>query len=420
MMDKFELLFDLYCFDGASRKEKRRGAFWATLNILKSFAKRSDIKLRVIDSSSRNFYEIREILKEFNLSQYLYDYSKTSFLLTYPRYKTKNTIGLKRHFWKLLDSIARRIVVGLSIRGSSSLPVCYFTTGKFKPISAHKKCVRCAYVWDMIPFVVPHLIEKGRHVYLNEIIHNPDQFDIYFTDSESAKTDLSRVANIDVSRIHVAYLGSSEQSSSEIVNDYEVLSRYGLRKDSYAFCVSAYEIRKNFERLIEAFICGARRAKRDVKLLIIGSGQDKLKESLRLLCCSGKLLEEDLDRYILLLGYVPSKDMDVIERNALFVAYVSLYEGFGLPVLDAMKKGIPVLTSNVSSLPEVAGDAGLMVDPYSTEDIARGVFNLLESAQLRESLKNRGIVRARLFSWENCTDSVVQKVESYLMKERVE
>ena len=131
-------------------------------------------------------------------------------------------------------------------------------------------------------------------------------------------------------------------------------------------------------------------------------------------------MEEDLDRYILLLGYVPSKDMDVIERNALFVAYVSLYEGFGLPVLDAMKKGIPVLTSNVSSLPEVAGDAGLMVDPYSTEDIARGVFNLLESAQLRESLKNRGIVRARLFSWENCTDSVVQKVESYLMKERVE
>jgi glycosyltransferase involved in cell wall biosynthesis len=102
------------------------------------------------------------------------------------------------------------------------------------------------------------------------------------------------------------------------------------------------------------------------------------------------------------IGYVEENDLPVVDSLATAVAYPSHYEGFGLPVLEAMQCGVPVLTSNVSSLPEVTGDAAVLVTPTEVDDIAYGLRRLLDDADLRAELRTRGYQRAQEFSWERC------------------
>ena len=110
--------------------------------------------------------------------------------------------------------------------------------------------------------------------------------------------------------------------------------------------------------------------------------------------------QHHLHKHVRFLGYMPHETMAVMYRLAGVFVFPSLYEGFGLPPLEAMASGTPVVTSNVSSLPEVAGDAAVLVDPYDPEAIADAIYNVLTDEALRCGLRQKGIVRAREFSWE--------------------
>jgi alpha-1,3-rhamnosyl/mannosyltransferase len=110
------------------------------------------------------------------------------------------------------------------------------------------------------------------------------------------------------------------------------------------------------------------------------------------------------------LGYVPEEDLPGLTAGATVFVYPSLYEGFGLPLGQAMAAGVPVVTSNVSSMPEVAGDAGLLVDPHSPAELAAAMEKLLDSPGRRATLARNGLARARLFTWENCA---VQSLEFF-------
>ncbi len=103
-------------------------------------------------------------------------------------------------------------------------------------------------------------------------------------------------------------------------------------------------------------------------------------------------------------GYVPDEYLPTLYSGAIALVYVSLYEGFGLPPLEAMACGTPVLTSNVTSLPEVVGDAALMVDPYDVDAIAEGIKRLIEDDNLRRELSQKGLARAKLFSWDRTAE----------------
>jgi len=107
-----------------------------------------------------------------------------------------------------------------------------------------------------------------------------------------------------------------------------------------------------------------------------------------------------LHKYVRLLGYLPEETLAVMYRLAAVFVFPSLYEGFGLPPLEAMASGTPVVTSNVSSLPEVAGDAAVLVDPYDPAAIADGIHRVLTDPALRAGLREKGLARARQFSWE--------------------
>ncbi len=173
-----------------------------------------------------------------------------------------------------------------------------------------------------------------------------------------------------------------------------VRERYQIR-GRFVLYVGNVKPHKNLERLVRAFArLRARPALDDVRLFLIGQDENRY-AGLR------RLVEELGIRHdVRFFGFVPDATLAALYRLASVFAFPSLYEGFGLPPLEAMACGTPVVTSNASSLPEVVGDAALLVDPYDVDQIADGLARVLESDRLRDELTARGRRRAREFSWE--------------------
>jgi glycosyltransferase involved in cell wall biosynthesis len=155
----------------------------------------------------------------------------------------------------------------------------------------------------------------------------------------------------------------------------------------FALYVGNIKPHKNLERLIEAFHLVRGEGFEQLKLLIIGDQISKFPR-----------LRRAVD--VRFLGFVGDDTLAALYRLATVFVFPSLYEGFGLPPLEAMASGTPVVTSDVSSLPEVVGDAAVLVDPYSAKSIADGIQRVLVDPDLRETLRRRGLERARAFSWE--------------------
>jgi glycosyltransferase involved in cell wall biosynthesis len=151
---------------------------------------------------------------------------------------------------------------------------------------------------------------------------------------------------------------------------------------------------KNLERLIEAYALMRKRGVEDVKLLIIGDEISKYPNLRR------TVHRHQLHQHVRFLGFVPDATLAVLYRLAKVFVFPSLYEGFGLPPLEAMAAGVPVVTSNVSSLPEVVGDAALLIDPLDAAAIADAMARVLRDPVLNADLVRRGLERVKAFSWE--------------------
>ena len=218
--------------------------------------------------------------------------------------------------------------------------------------------------------------------------------DRIFTVSEQSKRDILKFFNVPPDKIVVTPNAIDDRfsvppSEEHVVNTRE---RYQL-SHSYLLYVGNIKPHKNLERLIEAFHLVRQQGRSELELIIIGDEISKL-QSLR-----RAVHKYDIHRYVRFLGYVPDKTLAVLYRLASVFVFPSLYEGFGLPPLEAMASGTPVVTSNVSSLPEVVGDAAVLVDPYSAEAIADGIIRVLRSTHLREDLRRRGLERVKDYSW---------------------
>jgi glycosyltransferase involved in cell wall biosynthesis len=180
-----------------------------------------------------------------------------------------------------------------------------------------------------------------------------------------------------------------------------VRERYQL-DHQFVLYVGNIKPHKNLVRLIEAFAELRRTGFDEVKLLIIGDQISKL-PALRRAVHSHKL-----HKHVRFLGYVSDQTLGILYRLASAFVFPSLYEGFGLPPLEAMASGTPVVTSNVSSLPEVAGDAAVLVDPYDVDSIVDGMRRVLTDPVLAADLRRKGIERAREFSWERSVEKTRQ------------
>jgi alpha-1,3-rhamnosyl/mannosyltransferase len=175
----------------------------------------------------------------------------------------------------------------------------------------------------------------------------------------------------------------------------ELRSRYDLA-ERYLLFVGTLQPRKNVERILAAYASLPESIRRDYQLVIAG------KEGWRAAPLVSELQSLQAAGRVRWLERVPETDLRALYQAASVFVFPSLYEGFGLPVLEAFASGVPVITSNVTSLPEVAGDAALLVDPMRVDAIAEAMRRVVEDPSLRDRLVDLGRTRARLFTWENC------------------
>jgi glycosyltransferase involved in cell wall biosynthesis len=226
--------------------------------------------------------------------------------------------------------------------------------------------------------------------------------DRILTVSETSKLDILRRFRIPADKVTVVYNAIDERLMvPPAEEDFErVRTRYQL-KDPFALYVGNIKPHKNLERLIDAFHeLRQETAFESLKLVIIGDEISRYQGLRR------AVHRHKLHKHVRFFGFVPLETLAVLYRLARVFVFPSLYEGFGLPPLEAMYFGTPVVTSNVSSLPEVVGDAAILVDPYSSTSIADGMRRALMDEDLRVWLCERGMARAREFSWEHSVERI--------------
>ncbi|HKH71797.1 MAG TPA: glycosyltransferase family 1 protein, partial [Vicinamibacterales bacterium] len=215
------------------------------------------------------------------------------------------------------------------------------------------------------------------------------------TVSEASKRDILRYFHVPEAKIDVIY-NAIDDRLGEPLRDEEigqVRERYQLN-DPFVLYAGNIKPHKNLERLIEAFHMLRRGGLEQVKLLIIGDEVSQYATLRR------AVHRHKLHKHVRFFGFVPDKTLAALYRLASVFVFPSLYEGFGLPPLEAMASGTPVITSNVSSLPEVVGDAALLIDPYDSAEIANAVRRVLTEPALAADLRQRGLARVKDFSWE--------------------
>ncbi len=225
--------------------------------------------------------------------------------------------------------------------------------------------------------------------------------------SHATKRDLIDVYNVPADKIAVVYHGVEQRFKPlPRASVAPVLQRYGLDQPFLLF-VSTVQPRKNVARLIGAFARARRMLGHQPLRLVLAGKRGWLTEQIE-----RRAAEVGVGEHVRFLGYVPDDDLPALLNGALAYVVPSLYEGFGMTVLEAQACGTPVLASNVSSLPEVVGNAGLLVDPQDVAAIANGIVRLVADNDLRTRLRERGLRHAAQWTWERTAQQTLAVLEA--------
>jgi glycosyltransferase involved in cell wall biosynthesis len=263
-------------------------------------------------------------------------------------------------------------------------------------------------IHDMIFNLFPEHQKRLNYWYLNATMPlYCRRADAIVTVSESSKRDIVAHYGLDPARVQVIYEAAAPEfvpAASEVVD--EVRRRYSL-PERFMIHVGTIEPRKNLTRLIEA-LQQLRKAGLTIPLVVVGGKGWLYDEFFQ------RLEQSDVRDAVLFPGYVPSADLPAIYSAASLAAMPSVYEGFGLPVLESMASGTPVVSSDASSLPELGGEAARYFDPYDVEAMAEAIGEVWSDELLRDEMREKGLVEAAKFSWERAAEETWAVYESIL------
>lgn len=261
---------------------------------------------------------------------------------------------------------------------------------------------------DMTFFILPDMHQPYKRIFFKTMIAlSARRADAIIADSENTKRDILQILKLDPRLIYAVPLGNSESSGLYSPREIERVRRqYRLPKKVVLF-VGDLEPRKNLPTLVSAFKL---LVDREIphSLVIVGKKVWRYKEIFQTV----KKLQ--LENRVVFTGFVPENDLPFLYKAADLFVYPSFYEGFGLPVLEAMAHGIPVITSNVSSMPEIVGEAGILVDPDAAHTLAEKMGDVLIDHALHEKLGSAGRERAKFFSWERTARETLAVYEQVL------
>jgi len=267
----------------------------------------------------------------------------------------------------------------------------------------HKRIQSVLTIHDVIPFT----FREAMGLYRNLFLYKPglrkacELNDMIATVSAFSKRDISEKVGVEEAKIRVIPNGLREPNPREASLEDELRRRYNL--DHFMMNVGGIHERKNIVRLVQAF-AGLVNKGYTGKLVITGnvSGhayQVKMKRRIDVV-----IKELDLGERIVFTGFISERELDSLFHLAEILIYPSLYEGFGIPILEAMKMGLPVITSNITAMPEVAGDAALLVDPINVEDMTGAMSRLLDDTGLQDELRGKGRQLAAVYTWDRASE----------------
>ena len=268
-------------------------------------------------------------------------------------------------------------------------------------------------IYDVIPLLFSKYFAGNLHQdWFSQFIKDINSNDFYFSISDYTKLDfLKYFSNMDADKITTIPLSSNfDYKPNKDENKLsQVREKYNIPTDKkYLFSLCSLEPRKNLIRSVKTFIEFIKKNNIDDLVYVLGGGAwDGFIEK----------LEKEVPDYknytdkIIRAGYVDDEDLEVLYSNAQWFVYTSQYEGFGMPPLEAMKCGCPVITSNNSSLPEVVGDAGIMIDWDSDEQHIAAYEKYYTDEKYRKEMADKGLARSKLFSWEKTVDIILNKMQ---------
>lgn len=258
-------------------------------------------------------------------------------------------------------------------------------------------------VHDLSFLRAPECADPGLRRYLERAVpHALRRAARILADSSSTRHDLLTLLGIDAARIDVVYpgVGPAYQPVTDTAQRQTVRQRYGLDRP-FILSVGTLEPRKNYERLIQAY-AAAQAAARLPHQLVIAGGRGWLYQSI-----FDTVEQSGLGSSVRFLGYVAETDLPTLYSLADIFVFPSRYEGFGIPVIESMACGAPVIAANNSSLPEAAGDAALLVAAEDVDGLAHALLRLLADDALRTTLRQRGFSQAARFTWASAAQSLL-------------
>lgn len=405
--------------DGENNNSVRRGIYFVSLNILKEMLKRTDVSVCLWTRPCKSFL-LDEIRNKYFRNAISF-YGNGSFACFLSKIITIIRLVARKNE---KHRILRKILWGMVYLGEfcidsffSSGSCCSHQTKKifFSPQDAipkqfqrKKDLKRFVVLYDTIPYKIVNLGSKSENGWFWRLAKNMNSSDYYFAISEATKKDFCTFKpQLKKEHIWVTPLAASDTfrpiSDRRLLN--EIKRKYNIPVDKkYVFSLCTLEPRKNLVRAVRCFLEFI--SKHDISdfVWVMGGGQYKdFSEQIKRESSNLDLY----DRCVQYAGYIEDVDLPALYSDAEWFVFTSQYEGFGLPPLEAMQCGCPVITSNNSSLPEVVGNAGIMIDWDSDEQHIDAYEKYYFNEALRKENSREGLERVKLFSWEKTVEKMI-------------
>lgn len=277
-----------------------------------------------------------------------------------------------------------------------------------------KSCRVVVTVHDLIGMIYPNQLGWPSRFYWGKWLPLAvKRAHALIADSENTKKDIQRILHVPEEKIRVIYPSGYEAFSlpRDAAKLQNLKSRLGIPEKYFLF-VGTLEPRKNLKRVLGAFAQFLQTKTQDTRYQLVAAGSREFAHGKFYETLLGESFKRKDD--VIFTDYLDQRDLVLLYGGAEALLYPSLYEGFGIPVLEAMASGIPVLTSRLSSLPEAAGEAAYYVDSYKTGDIARGMKEIAHNESLRKSLIAKGFEQIKKFSWEKTAQETLKVYESLM------
>jgi glycosyltransferase involved in cell wall biosynthesis len=419
-MKKIRIFFDIsVILKGQMDNITRTGVYFCSYNILEKLRNHRDIKIYLYSPDYNEL--LLSISKKINVLKGL-KYINIQDTLNYKKnidFHLNSITNSNKILFMLVTllKIIKNVLKFINLNREINYIDIYFSPYYSIPEIIKNYNIKTFMVlYDVTPLLFPeYFSEVVSNSWKNDMIKHLDKNAYYFCISEYTKYDFLKYFehNLDKNKMVVTYLSSAnnfepkydQQAIKYIENKYNI----NIGENKYIFSFCSLEHRKNLIFTVKCFIKFIQKNNiNDLYFLLGGVQWDNFIVKFNATLCE---LPESYRSKIMRLGYVDDADVNMLYSNSLFFTYVSQYEGFGMPLLEAMQAGTPVIASNNSSLPEVVGDAAITIDYDDEEACISAMENLYFNEDIRQSYIKKGFERAKLFSWDKTANLMVNKIK---------